>query len=223
MDGSRFDALTKTLGTAHSRRTLTRLLGGLSLGGVLSALGVPAAQATHFGCRHVGKPCTSNDQCCSSRCPGPEGSKTCRAHHTGGCTKADDACRSTSGGPSPCPNIPNGTCFITIGNAPFCGESNGAGCERCRSDQDCVQRLGYPPGSACLFLHSICETTCGANNDGDLNDRACYPPAVCTETVNCSGLDVQCGTWPGACGQINCGTCPTGQHCNNEGFCDPDQ
>src|SRR5688500_13655262 len=45
VDDRRFDALTKNLGTAHTRRGLTRLLGGLSLGGVLSARTVRDAAA----------------------------------------------------------------------------------------------------------------------------------------------------------------------------------
>ncbi len=40
MDDRRFDALTKTLGAGHTRRGLTRLLGAVSLGGVLSASAV---------------------------------------------------------------------------------------------------------------------------------------------------------------------------------------
>ena len=48
MDDARFDALTKTFGTAHSRRRLTRLLGGLSVGGVLSALGSEEAAAAQL-------------------------------------------------------------------------------------------------------------------------------------------------------------------------------
>jgi hypothetical protein len=44
MDRYRFDALSRALWRGHTRRHLTRLLGGLSLGGVLSD-GLPDAAA----------------------------------------------------------------------------------------------------------------------------------------------------------------------------------
>jgi hypothetical protein len=74
MDDSRFDALTKTLGTTHTRRGVARLLGGLGLGGVLSALGTSEALAA---ARKGGVPCTRKSQCKTGRCVGPAGNKQC--------------------------------------------------------------------------------------------------------------------------------------------------
>jgi hypothetical protein len=45
MDADRFDALSRALSTSHTRRRLPRLLGGLSLGGVLSGVIQEAAAA----------------------------------------------------------------------------------------------------------------------------------------------------------------------------------
>jgi len=74
MDEARFDALAKTLGTAHSRRRLHQVLGALSLGGVLAALGTSEALAA---LRKGGSPCTRNGQCKTGRCVGPVGNKQC--------------------------------------------------------------------------------------------------------------------------------------------------
>ena len=65
MDADRFDALSRSLSSGHTRRTLPRLLGSLSLGGVLAALGTPEALAAK---RIGGAPCRSNDQCKTGRC-----------------------------------------------------------------------------------------------------------------------------------------------------------
>ena len=86
MDDNRFDDLTKSLSADHSRRSLTRLLGGLSLGGVLGAGTLREAAATptcppkggcSSACRNTQKVCscmpTTNGEracvypCCSNR------------------------------------------------------------------------------------------------------------------------------------------------------------
>ncbi len=83
MDEARFDALTKTLGVVHTRRGLARLLGGLSLGGALSALGTSGALAAK---RKGGAPCNRNAQCKTGKCVGPAGNKQCS------CSKQFKAC-----------------------------------------------------------------------------------------------------------------------------------
>lgn len=45
MDDSRFDALARSLTAAHSCRGLTRLLGGLTLGGPFALLGLTETEA----------------------------------------------------------------------------------------------------------------------------------------------------------------------------------
>jgi hypothetical protein len=79
MDAHRFDTLTKTLTTPRSRRSLARLLGGVSLGSVLTALGVPDAVA---GSRLGGDSCTRDEQCLSKKCF--KRSKTCSCKKIGG-------------------------------------------------------------------------------------------------------------------------------------------
>jgi|SRR5215217_6095075 len=65
MDAHRFDTLTRTLSTPRSRRSLARLLIGVSLGSVLTALGATDAAA---GSRLGGAPCTRDKQCLSNKC-----------------------------------------------------------------------------------------------------------------------------------------------------------
>jgi hypothetical protein len=65
MDAHRFDALTRALTATRSRRSLGRLLGGLSLGGVLAALGATEALAAK---RNGGAPCTKGSQCKTGKC-----------------------------------------------------------------------------------------------------------------------------------------------------------
>jgi hypothetical protein len=70
MDPSRFDTLAKTL----SRRPVLRLLAGLSLSGILSA--VTGASAT-AGIRLGGTPCTEDRQCLTGKCAGRKGHQKC--------------------------------------------------------------------------------------------------------------------------------------------------
>lgn len=175
MGADRFDTLARSL-TSHgaTRRHLVNTLAGGVLAGLAVALGLADAGAAHFGCLHVGKSCTRAGQCCSGRCRGPQGKKTCRAHHTGGCTRAQDYCQTNDLGESQCPANPAGLCRITTGNAPFCANTLGGGCEFCKTDRDCVEKRGYPPGSACIH-YGPGPTGCDC---GLTNDTGCLIPAV---------------------------------------------
>jgi hypothetical protein len=156
MDAVGFDALTRALtSSASSRRRLLTRLAGSALGALAMALGVTVADATHFGCYHVGKRCTRSRQCCSSRCRGPRGRKTCRAHHMGTCTAEKAVC--AGGGIDTCGA--DCACYRTTGGANYCG-SNGAACVACKTDAECVSVWGIP-GSACVdHSHDICTDGC---------------------------------------------------------------
>ena len=56
MDSDRFDALTRSLSEGMTRRTLTRLLGGLALGGFLPSLASAAKTGSHGKHGGHGKP-----------------------------------------------------------------------------------------------------------------------------------------------------------------------
>ena len=156
MDTDRFDSLTRLFSSAAaSRRRLLKNLAGSTLGGLTLALGFTDARANHYGCRHVGRPCRQDGQCCSSRCRGPSGNETCRAHHEGTCTAVKDACLTGTRG------CGGGTCYCyrTTGGANFCSSADGP-CMACTTDRECELALGVP-GSACVaYDHAGCAGVC---------------------------------------------------------------
>ena len=143
MDGSRFDALTRSLtGSASSRRQLLTGLAGSALGMLVAALRFAPAEASHFGCRHWKDDCRFNSQCCSGVCRGPKGKKTCRAHDRGGCALIDNFCafgQNNLCGGGAC------TCNNTTGKAPHCGADAFCPAVECQRDADCGE-----PGAACI-------------------------------------------------------------------------
>ena len=152
MKEQRFDALTRSLTRGASRRGTIRLLVGGALGGLLTDFGAPHAGAMHFDCRHVGKRCRHGQQCCSGRCRGPKGHKTCRAHDVSVCKSGQDSC---SVGSLFCGSDLGCRCFTTTGDAGFCGTN--PVCSGCTRDVDCEGGSG--PGAACV----ICPTCGGAD------------------------------------------------------------
>ncbi len=168
MDADHFDHLTRTLAAPASRRAALKGLTAGVLGVALGLLGIGETDATHYGCRHVGKACRRDRQCCSSRCRGPKGAETCQAHHEGTCTPAKDFCvigeTGCSGGAC--------ACFRTTGGANFCAGGGGP-CMACSTDRECELAIGVG-GAACVELnHADCSGGCGVAT------TACLPP--CTE------------------------------------------
>ena len=204
MDDARFDTLTKALGTAPSRRALTRVLAGLSLGGVLAALSVREATAA---VRNGGAPCTTGSQCKTGRC---QRNNTCSCSSryltckqpTNPCTQA--ACnvetkrcvtrKKRNGTPCTVGGF-DGTCVA--GACTDCGQINQACCSNgiCGAGATCV---GFP------FRCVPC---------GDLG-QLCCDPAYCAagecdvnrKCGSCGGLGEQC------CIQ---GTCDIGLTCRD--------
>jgi hypothetical protein len=153
MEPERFDALTRSLRSAASSRR--RLLAGASLGALLTALAARRVPATHFDCRHVGVRCKRNDQCCSGRCRGKVGRKTCRAHHEGTCTAAQLFCKTGTAacgaGGTSC------NCGRTTGGAMFCAQ--GGTKIKCTTDRQCEQEISAP-GAACVAGCGTLVATC---------------------------------------------------------------
>jgi hypothetical protein len=73
MDDARFDTLIRSFGMTYSRRGFSRLLGGVTAGGLLTAL--EATEAA--GSRPGGAPCKRGRQCLTRQCVGPKGQKQC--------------------------------------------------------------------------------------------------------------------------------------------------
>jgi hypothetical protein len=91
MDNRRFDGLAKSLGTVHSRRGLTRLLGSLGLGSVLTGLGGrEAAARTKIG----GSRCTRNRQCKTNNCLGSN-ECSCSQNHPD-CKRPNNPCKEAT-------------------------------------------------------------------------------------------------------------------------------
>ena len=143
MDPSRFDALTRALGRAHSRR---RTASAVAFG-ALALLGLRRDAAAGPGCKNINKPCKKKKECCSNLCKGKKGKKKCKGHDAGTCKPesematcggADVACKTFDG--------QDGLCATTTGNAAFClialVELD------CTKDADCQKELG--PHTACV-------------------------------------------------------------------------
>jgi hypothetical protein len=162
MYAGRFDAIVRSLAAASSRRVIVRGLAGLAL--VRAGARLPDAadakqrkkklQRNAFGCVDVGGKCRGKDaNCCSGICQGKKPKKgkkdksRCVGHDESICTLAQDACVATA---ENCATTagPNGTCFVTTGNAPYCASPNGRQCFPCTKDEDCQSFCGA--AAACL-------------------------------------------------------------------------
>ena len=150
MDADRFDHLARALHWRQSRRAALRLLSPGALGALATGVGLGEARGNHFECRHVGARCKRPGQCCSSRCLGPTGGKTCSGHDAGTCTTQNVCTTGTtvcgSHGGSSC------VCFQTTGKAPFCGRFGI--CRPCTKDRQCEEQFG--PGAACVVHDCVC-------------------------------------------------------------------
>jgi hypothetical protein len=156
MDGESFDAVVQRVAEVASRRGVLRA----GLGALAVTLGFAEAEATHFFCLHVGRPCKKARLCCSSRCKRGR----CRAHNVGGCTAAKDICVTTL------PGCGGGSCYcnLTTGGANFCSAAGGQ-CMDCVTDAQCAEALNTP-GSACVTRnHGFCNCVNGS-------PTSCVPP-----------------------------------------------
>ena len=166
MDGELFDELTRSISSAATSRR--RLLAGVALGSLLTATGASRVQATHFRCKDLGAPCRRGRSCCSGRCGGPNGSKTCSAHDPGICLTSQDTCaQGANGNLCGTTGATTGTtlcsCFITTGGASFC--SGVSACTDCTKDRQC--EISHGKGAACAVCadcpnphHTACAQRC---------------------------------------------------------------
>lgn len=157
MDGSRFDALARTVGR---RRFLGSLMGALGLAAAQVTAARPKRKEPRFNeffCVPVGKPCRGKDRyCCSGICNGrkPKQGKRdrsqCLAHDADVCQAGQREAACGGSGLATCATGPmtTGFCNTTTGNAGFC--TRGAVlCAGCTRDVDCQATTG-DPGAACI-------------------------------------------------------------------------
>ena len=175
MNNHGFDELIKEFGKeSRSRRAALKLLAGGALAALIRQAGSGARLAGAAGCRKVGAGCRRAAQCCSGICRGPKGKKTCRAHGVGTCKRGQDICRQGDAAAACSTPDLDCVCGVTTGDAGFCFDLNSARCAACERDPDCVEKHGFPRGSACIRaveggceecarLGTACAAPCGAD------------------------------------------------------------
>lgn len=158
MDDRRFDLMTRVLGTG-ARRELLRA----SLATVAASLWIGAgAPEVAAACGRPGSRCKRSSQCCSGECRrrGRRRRKKCaplpaNAH---GCTIDDASCPNGNEG-TPCPNLTNGRCRVTVRGRPVCSVTMTYLCESCTDNEDCLATQGA--GAICVRCGSCASgTTC---------------------------------------------------------------
>jgi hypothetical protein len=105
MDANRFDALSRALTTAGTRRTTLRALLGTLLGSALPLDSSEAAAETRLvatdevtaACGPAKKRCKHSRQCCTGKClksgPGQRGKCSCNASNP--CPQPSDPCKKS--------------------------------------------------------------------------------------------------------------------------------
>ena len=124
MDGTSFDAITRTLVQSRSRRQVVKTLVGGALGGLLGAAGLKEVAAA---CRRVGQGCNADDDCCpGARCNNKK-KCVCRAGRTncaGRCRNLDTDQNNCGACGTECPpgrTCCGGACVDTDGSSLHCG------------------------------------------------------------------------------------------------------
>jgi hypothetical protein len=194
MDDSHFDTLVRSLVAARSRRTFSRLLGGLGLGGLLTSFGSDATwAATLIG----GSSCRQDTQCKTG---------TCLSTNTCSCSRAFPKCKQPS---NPCKravcNLATKRCVTK--NAPA-GSGCGGGkvccagrCRACCEPADC-------PVPACQTCSG--EGTCEPANQGQECEGAGFGYRCCNGA--CPHPDCVPSGFHDKCSAVDCSTlnCCTG-------------
>jgi hypothetical protein len=208
MDSRGFDALTRRLGAAGSRR---RVLSTLLAGAFAGVLGGATTDEAAAGCKGYKGKCKSKGSCCSKeglrckrgKCRCKNGWRHCPG--TGeGCThvKADPehcgACGNQCPAETPC--CINGSC------QELCGDTCCANCF--------VELLfgGIPKPNSDMCCSSDGANLCSANKHDKEDDFCCWPDQECVKGECCGALQ----------GSVVCGgKCCAGESCCN-GKCCPD-
>ena len=141
MDDHHFDVLAKTLVGGTTRRGAIGVLAGGALAAVLTRLGIREAAAA---CKDIGKKCGQNADCCSRRCRGKRGKKTCKVGadacpDSTGCGAAAHVCGTEPGG-GDClckPTVEGNNACIG-----FIEDCNVGGGFECTSTAQCVRERG---------------------------------------------------------------------------------
>lgn len=206
MDGSRFDALSRSFSAGHTRRGLSRLLGVAAMGSAVALSGLAGGSAKGKT-RKKGKKKARRSVPEIPRLPfcatQPEGNPCgeCRICRAGACVAAPDDTACTGGGrcllgvcqvPPACPAL-----------CPFCQVCNAATgqCEACPGT--CVYCLTLPDRST-VCVGNRSAVTCGTGACSSVSD--CPPSNLCvtSSTDLATGVTTSfaCLQGPGRCTQV---------------------
>ena len=183
MDSTRFDALTRSLATAGTRRALVRTAFGTVVAGLGSVIGRSSALADE--CKHDGKQCKKHDQCCSGLCvPDPDAEST---------SSSDSVCCT--------PDSAAQTCADTCGEATNnCGQT--VQCEPCCVPDDTA--------TTCAGMCGMQTNNCGTAVDcGLCGDEICLADDECASGECCNDSccdETQPSTYV-CCGEQGCCDC----------------
>jgi len=193
MDADRFDALSRALSAGHTRRRVTCLLGGLSLGGLLTNLGSDEAAAAPL---NGGARCTEGSQCKTG---------TCLSSGKCSCSKVFPTCKQ------PANQCKQATCDSSTKRCVARNKAKGA---TCNDGMDCTvndacdgqgQCIGTPKHGRCPSADPCTEGRCrptDARRDangcvvtqittGECAEGTCTSSSDCCppEFPNCAGQD----------------------------------
>lgn len=160
MDGSAFDHLTRTFNDAQSRRDVSRLLGGLAVGGPLMLLGDAESTA-----KKRKKPCPP----CKKRKKG-----TCKANVADGTACDGGSNRVCEGGACVCAGVTCGDRCCLPGQICL---SNGSCAHPCTSSEF--------PAPDCPCANSICAPVVGGGTYCTLPMAPDSCGASCTTSAGC--------------------------------------
>jgi hypothetical protein len=159
MSDDRFEAFSKSLAEAKTRRQALKVLAATAAGGALSLVGARGARA-QGRCRLNGQPCRSDYECCSFYCPPGTGRCACPPGATV-CPRRPGRPieRCVFCGPGQEMNPETCECECVEGTTP-CGDF-----ECCTDEQQCCSSTYYgyefffccPPGSECIDGECVTE------------------------------------------------------------------
>ena len=218
MDGKRFDAWTRALTAAGTRRALVRRVSCGALGALVASLFGRSAAACH------GTRCNTDGECCAGT--------NCLLGECNTCAAAGRSCSSRV----PCCRQTRTTCCGAIcvntrtsnAHCGRCGNFCGKG-RYCSNGLCCPTGTVNRRGICCLFTEQNCGGQCknlntDRNNCGFcgkvcLDNQYCSSGKCCvTGFTNCGGSCVNLRSNPNHCGQ--CGRrCPSGRCVNR--VCQP--
>ena len=206
MDADRFDTLARSLRTLHTRRGLTRVLGGLALG-PLALLGLAQTEAKRKKKKKKKRPTSSVIYVPVPAGDCPDGFRTCNG-----------VCRDLLSDPNNCGRCGRSCGTHSDGTVPRpCCEG------RCLREGDCCLDSECPSGDfctdgACATLAGSCRAdsldSCpavAADCSGELNDWSC---TCLISTEN----ELRCGRFVGAApfcnDSLDCGEGTAGHFCS---------